>query len=91
MSLEPHIRFYAGYPLKDSRGYILGTLCVLDRVPRQFQQQELDLLYDLAQMVEREMNLAHTQITISPQWQQSHRFCARFDDATINMTLLNTI
>ncbi len=91
VDLEPHIRFYAGYPLKDPRGYILGTLCVLDRVPHQFQQQELDLLYDLAQMVEREINLTHTQATISPQWKQSHRSRALFDDATISMMLLNAI
>jgi diguanylate cyclase (GGDEF)-like protein len=54
VSGEPGIRFYAGCPLTvgDSR---LGTLCVIDDKPREFGEEERQLLRDLAEMVEREL------------------------------------
>lgn len=45
---EPHIRFYAGTPVKSREGLRLGTLCVIDRTPRKgltpLQQQGLETL-----------------------------------------------
>jgi PAS domain S-box-containing protein len=48
---EPKIRFYAGAPLRTQDGYILGSLCLLDLMPRQFNDQQIRDLADLAQTV----------------------------------------
>ncbi len=51
----PRVRFYAGRPLR-VHGHRVGTLCVLDRRPRQLRDEEVRALEDLAVLVERELN-----------------------------------
>lgn len=45
---EPHVRFYAGAPLTLSSGHRVGTLCVLDTVPRALSEQQRSALQQLA-------------------------------------------
>lgn len=49
------VRAYAGVPLRSAEGLALGTLCVLDRVPRQFTDDELASLADLAELARQEL------------------------------------
>ena len=53
---EPHIRFYAGHPLTDRAGHRLGTLCIIDRRPRELTGAQVALLAELAGWAERELN-----------------------------------
>jgi len=48
---DPGIRFYAGAPLVTSSGQPLGTLCVIDRLPREISPAALEQLQFLARQV----------------------------------------
>ena len=56
----PHIRFYAGHIVRGPGQHPLGTLCLIDSKPRQFNAEERKLHADLAAVVERELNLTET-------------------------------
>jgi two-component system NtrC family sensor kinase len=47
----PRIRFYAGAPLINDEGYALGTLCVVDRTPREFGADQKEALQALSRLV----------------------------------------
>ena len=57
---DPHIRFYAGAPLITSEGFGLGTLCVIDRVPRTLTADQQEALRALSRraMVQLELRKA---------------------------------
>tara|TARA_R110002167_G_scaffold1445_1_gene7062 strand:+ start:24987 stop:27074 length:2088 start_codon:yes stop_codon:yes gene_type:complete len=54
---EPNIRFYAGTPLRTPSGKNLGTLCVIDTVPREFSEAEKRVLEDLSGLVIDQLEL----------------------------------
>jgi diguanylate cyclase (GGDEF)-like protein/PAS domain S-box-containing protein len=46
---EPHIRFYAGVPLRLSNGHQVGSMCVIDRQPRRLTAEQREILSLLGQ------------------------------------------
>lgn len=54
---NPNIRFYAGVPVTSLEGVNLGTLCVVDTVPRTLAPEDVAILRDLARTVSREFHV----------------------------------
>lgn len=96
VSGEPHIRFYAGAPIRTSGGLALGTLCAIDTVPRQLCAEELQLLDDLASIVSREIQLRETMLIARSELERSSavldaseaRFRAVFENSSVGMALV---
>lgn len=54
----PGIRSYLGWPLEIAPGVAVGSLCVIDTMPRTFGQDDFDALRDLAGMAETELKVS---------------------------------
>ncbi|MEH1884751.1 GAF domain-containing protein [Nostoc sp.] len=53
----PYVRFYAGVPLITPRGDMLGTLCVIDQVPKELSQKQVEALVALSHLVIDQLEL----------------------------------
>lgn len=69
---DPHIRFYAGCPIRGPHEHRVGTLCLIDPEPREFSDDDQEMLQDLAALVEDEL-IASAQATVDDLTQIANR------------------
>ncbi len=62
---EPHVRFYAGYPLNGPNGEKLGSFCIIDHKPRQMTKADIESLTQMGRLVERALAATRTPPALS--------------------------
>ncbi|MEH2448104.1 MAG: response regulator [Nostoc sp.] len=54
---DPNVQFYAGVPLINAEGYALGTLCVIDHLPRELSPEQIEALRILGSQVIKQLEM----------------------------------
>jgi signal transduction histidine kinase len=63
--VQSGLRFYAGVPLHARDGQPLGTLCVVDSVPRELSAEQLRILRIIADHIEQHLVLRHVTLELA--------------------------
>lgn len=86
---EPKIRFYAGAPLVTEDNLALGTLCVLDHVPRKLTREQTDALRALSGLVMSHLDLRSKQEQFKQALLQERRRQRTLNKAKTNVELMS--
>ena len=82
---DPKIRFYAGAPFTSSDGYALGTLCVVDTVPRQLTASQENALLALSRQVQAQFELRRNLMELRTALDERDRAEAERDRTIVDL------
>ena len=91
------VRAYAGIPLLTSDGQALGTLCAIDQKPRRFNDHQLGVLRELANVVQREIRAREAELAarlladerLQDIMQRERLYQATFERAAIGIAIVS--
>ena len=94
----PHIRFYAGVPIRSASGLPLGALCAIDTRPRVLSAEQLQVLQDLGEVVSREIHLRKMLLRTRSELSRADaelieseaRYRSTFELASVGISLVAT-
>jgi PAS domain-containing protein len=75
---DPQVRFYAGTPLYSPEGNKIGTLCVLDTIPRELKQRQAHALHLIARQVNAHIELMARRLQMSREAAESRAMMDMF-------------
>lgn len=80
----PHVRFYAGAPLITPGGFVVGSFCIKDVVPRaEFSSEQRETLRDLARLVMERLEARKLRLTSLDGRKQFESIAAVSPDAIL--------
>ena len=86
---EPNVRFYAGAPLLTQEGHALGTLCVIDRTPRELSPEQREALRSLSRLVVAQLELRRSVSDLSQAIREQRRAETELDQLfTLSLDML---
>ena len=70
---SPRIRFYAGMPFKSPDGHPLGTICVIDTLPRELDSEQLMALKILSRQIASQIGMRAQMIQLNAALAEKER------------------